>query len=257
MADEATTLLANHLSPGQIFAQDQVGTLSLELATGASSALTQWEKTPLEEIKLSTLERIFTHKQADRAQHLLNRKIRIKIDPHYILPTTNTIFRSMSHLDFFAAIPRLPGLSVILPPDDIMPPLWWNFKLDFRSPQRRFHFKHGKLGFRPDHATCYIGSTDSLDIWAIFVPDEKLEDDAKTLPAGSSFSNPTQLSSKHLHQFYSWMLYCLSSIGYPGMHLRSDRRYTVNLDHNRPNWSFVANFRYDEIQLNHSLIINY
>ena len=252
-ADEATSLLANHLAPGHIFAQDQVGALNQDPTTAASSALAQWEKTPLEDIQLSTLERIFTHKQADRAQRLLSRKIRINIDPRYILPSPNALFRSTSRLDFFAAIPQLPGLSVILPPQHIIPPLWWNFKLDLRSPHRHFHFKHGKLGFRPDHATCYIGSTDSLDIWALFVPDEKLDDDAKTLPAGTAFSAPTQLSSKHLRQFYSWLLYCLSSIGYPGMYLRSDRRYAVNLDHNRPNWSFVADFRYHHTHFNLSL----
>jgi hypothetical protein len=243
-ADEATTLLANNRSPGNIFAQDQVGALSPDPAVGAGSALAAWDRAPVEEIKLSTLQRVFSHQQADLALRLLNRKIRIAIDTRYILPTANAIFRSSSRLDFFAAIPRLPGLSVILPPDDIVPPLWWNFKLDLRSPQRPFHFKHGKLGFRPDHASCYIGSTDSLDIWAIFVPEEKLEDDATTLAAGTSFLLPTQLSSKHLRQFYSWILYCLSRIGYPGLHLRADRQYSINIDKNPPNWAFVSDFRY-------------
>jgi len=218
--------------------------LAPDPAVAAGSALDQWDKAPVEKIKLSTLERVFLHKQADVALRLLNRKIRIAIDPHYILPTSNTIFRSSSRLDFFAAVPRLPGFSVILPPDEAASPSWWNFQLVLRFPQRHFHFKHGKLGFRPDHASCFIGSTDSLDIWAIFVPDDKLEEDATTLPAGSSFSQPTQLSAKHLRQFYSWILYCLSCIGYPGMHLRADRRYSVNIDKNPPNWNFVADFKY-------------
>ena len=70
-----------------------------------------------------------------------------------------------------------------------------------------FHYKHGKLGFHPDCAACYIGSTESIDIWVLFVHEDKPKDDANTLPAGSSFTNPTQLSAKHFHQFLSWMLY--------------------------------------------------
>lgn len=244
LADEATSLLADHLAPGPIFAQDQVGALTPNLAVGAGSALALWDRTPLEEIRLSVLERICTLGQADRAVHLLNRKIRIAIDARYVLPVTDCLFRSTSRLDFFAAVPRFPGLSVILPPAGIQPPVWWNFKLDFRSPHRAFHYKHGKLGFRPDRATCYIGSSDSLDMWVIFVPDEKLDEDATILPAGSTFSDITQLSSRHLRQFLSWMIYCLSLIGYPGIHLRSNRRYSVNLDHNSPDWSFVTGFRY-------------
>lgn len=212
--------------------------------SGAGSALAQWDKAPLEEIPLSTLERIYTLGYSDRALRLLNRKLQIKIDDRYVLPLSKTIFRSSSRLDFFAAVPRLPGLSTILPPENAVPPLWWNFSFDFRTPQRRFHFKHGKLGFHPDRATCYVGSTDSLDIWAVYVPDEKLEDDAQTLPAGRTFNNPTQLSAKHFRQFQSWMLYCLSEIGYPGLHLRSDRRYAINLDQHPPDWSFVPDFKY-------------
>jgi hypothetical protein len=244
LADDATSLLANHLAPGPIFAQDQVGALSPDLAVGAGSALALWDKTPLEEIRLSVLERICNLGQAARAVHLLNRKIRVKVDPRYVLPVASCLFRSTSRLDFFAAVPSFPGLSVILPPTDIQPPLWWNFKLDFRSPHRAFHYKHGKLGFHPDHATCYIGSSDSLDMWVIFVPDEKLDEDANTLPAGSTFSNPTQLSSKHLRQFLSWIVYCLSLIHYPGIHLQSSRQYSINLDHNPPDWSFVTGFKY-------------
>ena len=220
-----------------------MGAFTLDPAIGAGAALAQWDNTPLENIRLSTLERVYKHKQADSALRLLNRKIRIKIDSHYILPTRNSIFRSTSYLDFFAAIPREPGLSVILPPQNSSPDSCWNFMLDFCYPHHPFHYKHGKLGFRPDRAACYIGSTDSVDIWVLFVHEDKLEDDSNTLPAGSSFTNPTQLSAKHFCQFLSWMLYCLSSIAYPGLHLRSSRRYAVNLDHNSPNWSFVPDFR--------------
>jgi hypothetical protein len=183
------------------------------------------------------------NKHDNQALRLLNRKIRVTINDRYILPSDNAIFSFLSSLDFFAAIPRNPGLSVILPPKNIQTPAWWTFSLDFRHPQRPFHFKHGKLGFRPDQATCYIGSTGSLDIWVIYVLDEKLEEDAKTLPAGSTFTNPSQLSTKHFRQLLSWFLYCLSKINYPGLHLRSDRRYSVNLDHSTPNWSFVADFK--------------
>lgn len=114
---------------------------------GAGTALAQWEQTPLEEVCLSTLESVFKHKQADRALHLLNCKIRIKIDSHYTLPIHNSIFRSASYLDFFAAIPHEPGLSVILPPDDTPPPSCWNFMLDFCYPQCLFNCKHGNLDF--------------------------------------------------------------------------------------------------------------
>jgi hypothetical protein len=243
-AQLTTTLLTNHLSPGQVFAQDQVGALSSDPVVGAGSALENWDRTEVEEVPLSLLERIYKRKHSDRALRLLNRKLRIRVDDHYVLPVANSIFRLTSRLDFFAAVPRLPGLSVILPPVHVTPPSWWKFTLDFRFPYRHFNFKHGKLGFRPDHACCFIGSTDSLDIWVIFVPDDKLDNDTKTLPAGSTFSKPTQLSPRHLRQFLSWMLFCLSAIKYPGLHLRSNRRYSINLDQNPPNWSFATDFTY-------------
>ena len=61
------------------------------------------------------------------------------------------------------------------------------------------------LAVSPERATTFIGEHGSLDIRTIFVREEALLADARTLPAGTTFSSISMLLSCHLRQFYSWI----------------------------------------------------
>lgn len=154
------------------------------------------------------------------------------------------LIRAHSRLDFFAAVPRKPGLAVIFPPQPNQDTLFWKFDLNFTQHLRTFKFKHGKLGFRPDNATAHIGSSEALDFWVIYVPEEKLDSDATTLPAGATFTGSSQLSTRHHRQMILFWLYLLSHIGYPGLYVPQNRLYDISLDPKiDANWAFATDFK--------------
>lgn len=147
------------------------------------------------------------------------------------------------------------GLSVVLPPEDFTAAMSWQLEIDLSCPNRPFNVKHGKVGFNPERATTFVSHHEGLHVWAIFVREADLgveaeaeaEADlgakAKTLPAGSTFSGISTLSSKHLRIFQSWVLYMLSKIKYPGITCLQSRRYNINLNDSPAQWNFATGFK--------------
>jgi len=174
---------------------------------------------------------------------LLNKKLEVKIDNEFILPTTRAVFQHTFNLDFFSAVPHEPGFSVVLPPQDYRPPISWNFDIHLNRPYRPFHYKHGMLGFSPESASIWIGRSGSLDIWCIYAREDDLSPGAKLEKAGKTFSSPTQLSRMHLRQFFSWMLYLLRKIEYPGIWCNEADLYKVDLEASTANWDFAIGFQ--------------
>lgn len=207
-----------------------------------SGASNEWDNTPTKTIRLRQLKDYVRRKDQWCAAELLNQKLKVKIDDEYILPTSKAIFQHTFALDFFAAIPREPGFSVILPPDDYEPSISWNFDLTLHSPFRPFHMKHGMLHFNPEHATMWLGRKESLDIWCIYAREEDIVD-TMSAKAGKRFTKPTQLSRLHVRFFCSWMLYLLSQTNYPGIYCNEDNIYDINLDGNPTNWHFAIGFK--------------
>ena len=156
----------------------------------------------------------------------------------------SAVYRHTFNLDFFSAVPSQLGFSAILPPEDHIPPISWHFDLDLGHAFRPFNFKHGMLGFSPEHAAMWIGRKESLDIWVIYVREDDLSPDGKHVPAGTSFTRPTQLSSIHNRQFQSWILHLLCGADYPGVYCNPDMQYSINLDGQSADWSFAIGFEY-------------
>jgi len=236
--------LANHSDPGDTFSQHTIGILNIvEPATIESSQLA-WENAPTHTIRLRELADIYRRKERQRAIQCLNRKIHIRIDKEYILNVKDTVFQHTFALDFFSAVPRECGFSVILPPEDYEAGFSWNFDLYLNRPSRPFYFKHGMLGVHCEGATIWVGRNGSLDIWAIFAREDELHPDATPLKAGTPFSSSTQLSRRHFRQFCSWILHLLVGVNYPGIWCGEDDLYNVNLDGSSADWSFAVGFKY-------------
>lgn len=243
LAARVTSLLVDHEDPGEIFAQHQIGGLNIVDAVTLGASREAWDDKPTRIIRLRQLADMYRRKEEQRALELLNKKLQVQIDEEYILPTTRAVFQPTFNLDFFSAVPHEPGFSVVLPPDDYQPPISWNFDLRLDRPFRPFHFKHGMLGFSPESASIWIGRSGSLDIWCLYVREDDLTPGAKLAKAGKTFSSPTQLSRKHLRQFYSWILYLLCQIDYPGIWCNGDELYNVDLEASTADWDFAIGFR--------------
>ena len=242
LAERVTGLLADHLEPGETFSQHNLGGISSATPTTVASSQADWDNEPTKQVKLSQLAQFWERKEVHRAIETLNDKYKVVVDQKYAIPTRQALFKHAFKLDFFAAVPLLPGLSVVLPPRNVNAGLSWSFQMDLRRPARPFNFKHGKLGFNPERAVTYVGRHNDLDLWAVFVKEASLSPDAKTEPAGSTFPSNTTLSSKHLRMFQSWLLYLLSNTFFPGIFCIESRRYNINLDGQPPNWSFAVGF---------------
>ena len=242
LADEWNTLLTGDPSVGETFSQSKIGAISREMAATMLLAQEEWDKHSAKEIFLSQLSRMQRYDEAQKAIELLNRKLKVTVDAQYLLKMDTTLFRHSFHLDFFAAVPRQPGIAVAIPPEGTQPSLNWELRLDLSRGTRPFNFKHGKLGLSPEHATTFIGNRDGLDLWAMFVHEESWEDESKLHPAGTTFPEISTLSSARLRMFHSWMLYLLVQIGHPGIVCDEEDFYSVNLDHQNANWNFAPGF---------------
>ena len=88
----------------------------------------EWDKHPVKEIYFSQLLQLQQYDKAQKAIELLNRKLKVTVDPHYMLKMD--LIRHLFHLDFFTAVPREPGISVVISPEHVHPLLNWELQLD-------------------------------------------------------------------------------------------------------------------------------
>ena len=130
LAKEPTTLLTDPRAPGEMFSQHNVGRVNHQEPMTMGASQNDWDKECTKTIKLSHLERFQQRSESQQAIQILNQKYKVTVDPEYMLPTGQAIFRHSFHLDFFAAVPKDPGLYVVLPPKDFEAPISWTFALD-------------------------------------------------------------------------------------------------------------------------------
>jgi hypothetical protein len=72
---------------------------------------------------------------------LLQRKLRVEVPDTHTLSPADTIFGLSHTLDYLCLTPRLPGFSVILPPDGYIPSNSWEFNLDLTHPLKPLKVK--------------------------------------------------------------------------------------------------------------------
>jgi hypothetical protein len=176
----------------------------------------------------------------------LNSKTRFAIDKHFLANSHTAQYSLLEfNLDFLLVIPSFPGFDVLLPASGVTHASSWKFTFNLSSPNRSFKSKHGLLGFRPDRAVLYIGRSDaSEDIWLCNVPDDFLDfnSQVKVQPAETTFTEPTQMSRKHLRMILSFFLCAfakeaIASVSCPPNHLYSDA-----ISDDSFSWLFSTNF---------------
>jgi len=132
------TLLTDYTNLDQYIAQSSVGNLP-ESSNGPDSV--QWESIKTRPLSLSTLEALMKANNPKTAILLLQRKLRLDIPNSYFLPLTDTVFGMSYTLDYLCITPKLPGFSVILPPDDYVASNSWEFNLELMRPLKPLKVK--------------------------------------------------------------------------------------------------------------------
>ncbi|KAF8310247.1 hypothetical protein DL93DRAFT_2213906 [Clavulina sp. PMI_390] len=208
LADVAAALLTSAADNGMTFSLAVgSGVLPPTIQTAVQDAEKAFHKLDVKEIRLSHLEQIYKTKNHTRALELLAHPHRVKIDSHLKYEPEQVAFTLYHFLDFIAAFPSEMGLAAVLPPIYVTPAITWVLQFDLKFHYRAFFFKHGMLRYDPAGAVCCIGHIHGLDMWAFFVSASDLESGAPTAKAGKRWTNgPTQLSTRHLRMFYSWLI---------------------------------------------------
>lgn len=138
MTDDERThvLLSNYNINDETLPQDVIGNaLPPRTLTNETVDTVTYRQMKSHPISLQWLTDIVERNDRRGALNVLRKKYTLRVQKQQLMPLATTVFTGHSTLDYLLLVPKLPGFSVILPPDNHIPPNSWEFVLNLGSSQ--------------------------------------------------------------------------------------------------------------------------
>ncbi len=163
-------------------------------------------------ISLSTLKTIYNTKSITRALSILRNQTTILIDDDSTIniQTSDRVLWqfNVNRMDFFMTVSSTVGLWAAIPNRQTVRN--YAFNLILNRPNKKFKFKHGKLGFNPKGSILFIGKSGNEDVWVGMCPNDVFSGTSTDSEIEGGAKIDTRMSSSHYKILVIFFAFCLS-----------------------------------------------
>lgn len=202
-------------------AQEEVLHAMLQGLLSKTDSEADFVHTPVTQLKVSSLQTIYTTKNRRAALHLLNKRTSVKLAEDAVIHPNDPdlLWENRSHfLDLLILVSKDIGLGAILP--SVENDHTYSFTLDIQQ-HRQWSAKYALLGFVPVANMLYIGKLNMEDIWLAWVPSDSLRHGTDT-PSPGCHDTSSCLSSPHFWMVYMFLAGMLNDAQFAAVTVTTD-----------------------------------